>query len=500
MRIMNLALFSALTALTVAPACRSDSNNTDGGGGPDARPTDGATNPDGTNQGTVTVKQVQGDTIASGDAIELKGVIVTAIDTYGAKTGDLWVEDVGGGEFSGVKVFGAMTGTVATLQVGDIVDITNAEKYEFACNGMNCGTGTFDPGQSITEVQGITAGALTITKTGHGEVPAPAAVDATAIAAMPKAMQDIEWEKWEGVLIKVTNVPQVTPTKGFNMMPADDQYKFEIPGKVAIESLMTPLPTSAAVDFCYSQITGVGDYFFDHLILPRTAADIGAAGTGCPVREVTSVAAIQMGTATGAVSLQNVFVTGRDDIGTMMNPNGNRGFWVADSLTAAANQGIYVYTNTTAAPAAFVIGAKVSVIGSTTEFDATPPAGDKLTEINSQSVSFVAAPTAPPIPATTASVATLSDIGAAGEPWEGVLVSAALLKVTNINAGSGKVELTDNTGAKLIMDNDSFDFTAQTLNTCYATVTGIMSVQLTDNVRTINPRSATDLVVGTGCN
>lgn len=500
MRIMNLALFSALTALTVAPACRSDSNNTDGGGGPDARPTDGATNPDGTNQGTVTVKQVQGDTIASGDAIELKGVIVTAIDTYGAKTGDLWVEDVGGGEFSGVKVFGAMTGTVATLQVGDIVDITNAEKYEFACNGMNCGTGTFDPGQSITEVQGITAGALTITKTGHGEVPAPAAVDATAIAAMPKAMQDIEWEKWEGVLIKVTNVPQVTDVTGFNMMPAADQYKFQIPGKVVIESVMTAFPTTAAADYCYAQIVGVGDYFFDHLILPRTAADFGGAGTGCPVRQTVSISAIQAGTATGPVLVQGAFVTG-----ISLN---KKNLWIASSLTAAANQGIYVFRGSAPSvpelPATVVIGAKVDVSGTAVEFDVngpnmTPPVGETVTEIKSATVTFVAAPTTLPTPLTV-TAATAGTIGAPGEPYEGVLVSVPFAKVTNISAGSGRVELTDNAGGKILMDKESFTLPAQTANACYATVTGEMHVQSTDDVRTINPRSASDLVAGAGCN
>jgi hypothetical protein len=33
------------------------------------------------------------------------------------------------------------------------------------------------------------------------------------------------------------------------------------------------------------------------------------------------------------------------------------------------------------------------------------------------------------------------------------------------------------------------------VDTCFTTVTGIMSIQLTRNVRTINPRTAADLVV-----
>ena len=65
-------------------------------------------------------------------AVTLKGVVVTAIDNYGGKTGDFWVEEPDGGAFSGVHVFGAPLDQVAALAVGDVVDITGAQKDEFA--------------------------------------------------------------------------------------------------------------------------------------------------------------------------------------------------------------------------------------------------------------------------------------------------------------------------------------------------------------------------------
>ena len=47
-------------------------------------------------------------------------MVVTAIDTYGAKTGDIWVEEPEGGKCSGVHVYDAPLSDVATLAVGDI--------------------------------------------------------------------------------------------------------------------------------------------------------------------------------------------------------------------------------------------------------------------------------------------------------------------------------------------------------------------------------------------
>ena len=56
--------------------------------------------------------------------LNLKGVVVTAIDTFGGKTGDFWVQEPDGGPFSGIQVFGAPLDQVAALQIGDIVDIS----------------------------------------------------------------------------------------------------------------------------------------------------------------------------------------------------------------------------------------------------------------------------------------------------------------------------------------------------------------------------------------
>jgi hypothetical protein len=118
---------------------------------------------------SAVIQQIQNDAMAAGTAVEVKGVVITAIDTYGNRTGDIWVQEPGGGEFSGVKVFGAPLDAIATLAVGDLVDITGGVKDEFAL--------TSDTSmRKVTEIKPAEGGMLTVTKVGTGTVPTPAAV------------------------------------------------------------------------------------------------------------------------------------------------------------------------------------------------------------------------------------------------------------------------------------------------------------------------------------
>src|SRR5436309_12700757 len=78
--------------------------------------------------GLVKIQDIQNDMMPPKTPVMLSGVIVTAIDNFGAKVGDIWVEEPEGGPFSGVHVYKADTSQVAQLQLGDIVDISNAMK------------------------------------------------------------------------------------------------------------------------------------------------------------------------------------------------------------------------------------------------------------------------------------------------------------------------------------------------------------------------------------
>lgn len=487
----KLAYVACALGLSLA-ACR-------GGGGDDGPPGDDTQDPDAPPAaGDVTIQEVQNDAMPIFTQVELRGVVVTAIDAYGARTGDIWVGEPDGGPFSGIKVFKAPLATVATLAVGDLVDITNIEKDEFALNDD-------DSGRKVTEVKPVGDGEMVITKVGTSPLPTPATVDAKAIAALAdEAARDAEWEKWEGVRINVINARQLEPVGTFGD-GADDQKKFKITGGAVVETVLAPFHADAVQGVCFSGITGIGDYFFDYLLLPDAESSTAGGGAGCealPVAQAATVAEVQMGTKTGLVRLSNVVVTGRDDIGTGSNPNGSKGFWVADALAGASHNGVYIYTNT-AADAALVIGARVATIdGTVKEFDlgnmGNPPVGDTMTELEMPVIGTITAPAGLPTPATGVSVETLGDIGAAGEAWEGVLVSIGPVKVTATAPGN-KFELTDNNNKKVHIDDDSFKITAPMVGACLS-VTGIMSVAIFDDLRTINPRSEADVVTATGCN
>lgn len=486
MRITQLALLG-LSLI----ACRGGG----GGGGDDDTTPDGP--PVG---GSVTIQEIQNDAMPKGTAVTVDDVVVTAIDTFGARTGDIWVEEPGGGEFSGVKVFGAPLDQVAALQVGDIVTISNAEKDEFAISADTSG-------RTVTEIKGAGGGMLSIVKTSAGAVPTPSTVDAAAIDALPAAAQDAEWEKWEGVLVNVINARQTGAVGPFGA-GAEDQQKFDASGNLAVESSLAGLGTNAA-GTCYASITGIGDYAFDYLLLPRATADLVAGGTGCTAQQVTTVADVQAGTVTGDVVLNNVFVTARSLTITGMAPNqtivDGKTIWVSDSLQGASGNGIAVFFgNNTPADASLAVGAKINISGKVSEFDVNPAAGDTLTELTLPAGMLVTAPAGAPAPLVV-TAAQVNDI-ATGEPLEGVLVQIAHAKVTAVGTNN-KITLTDNAGTMITMDDDIFFGYAGTttpalpaVGTCFAPLTGVMSVQLTDNIRTINPRAAADMVVGTGCN
>lgn len=484
-------------ALTLSLAACRGGDDTGDDVASDAKPSaDGSGS--GSNAGVVTVKQVQDDAMASGTQLELKGVVVLAIDTYGAKTGDLWVGDPEGGAFSGVKVFGAPLTAVATLAPGDLVNIENAQKYEFACYGTICGGGVFDPGMSITEVEGITAGSLVINKVGTGTLPAPAEVDALAISMMAdEAARNAEWEKWEGVRIKVINARQMTEVKPFSAMStADDQKKFTITSGAIVETVLTPFPPTAVIDTCYSSITGIGDYFFDYLVLPTAATDVVDGGTGCaalPVFTSATIPEIQAGTKTGGVVLTDVYVSAI--------AQNRKNYWISSSLVAAANEGVYVFRCSSTAScmtapaldASITVGSKISLKATTEEYNNNTD-GTTLTQLKFATVTAMAVSAGTPTP-VTGKTATELIVEATGEPYESVLVTLSNVKVTTApTTGSFGVATLTQDGTAFKADDDIYLIAASDTS-CYATMTGIWTYSFYNNVYQFLP---TAVGVGTG--
>jgi len=441
---MRLTL--ALLGLSLV-ACRGGGGNGDDVVTPDAP------------GGVVHIQDVQNDSMPSGTAVTLQGVVVTAIDTFGAKTGDMWVEEPGGGEFSGVKVFGAPLDQVATLQVGDIVTISNAEKNEFACSGTICGGGVFDPGQSITEIQGAGGGQMTITKTGTGTVPTPDTVDAAAIDALDLDGRNAEWEKWEGVLINVTNARQLNVAAPFGG-GAEDQQEFRITGGLNVETVLAAFPVSAALGTCYEGIVGIGDYFFDYLLLPRADTAFTAGGTGCPVQTTATIADIQAGNVTGDVLVTDVFVTG-------LHSNKRR-YWIASSLTAAPNEGVFVFGSAVLDPS--IVGKKVNLSATVSEFN-DDDMGGTLTELNNPGLDIQADAAGTVVPVTNMTAVQLLDAGTA-PTFESVAVTLTNVNITALgSAGNGFIASATQNGTTFGVATDILHLVTGDLG-CYSSITG----------------------------
>jgi len=533
MRFTKFPVVGVLFGLSLIAACRGDSKVTpDAGGGPGIDASDGKLH---------HIQEVQSDTTTVNTPVELHGVIVTAVDKFGTRNGQIWVEEPGGGERSGVTVFGAPLAQVTNLTVGDVVDITGAVKSEFVINGDTSG-------RSLTELVAPTGGMMMITKTGTATPPAPALVDALMIGIKPgQTDRDVEWEKWEGVLITVVNVaasnaPACIKSKGV----CTDVDSFSITGVVNVESGLAGFPASGVQGGdCFESITGVVDYAFGYVLYPRTTDEVVAGGTGC-IRETslgstnlctdgldndgdsfkdcsdfdcevgpnawlgltcadtdamcgcstnlvaTGVNKVNTGT-TGAVLLHNVIVTAV----------GPTGYWIADAAQAAQRGGVFVFTKTPP-DASIAIGSKLPTVqGVVSVFNGSKTAGSRSVISISRPTAGAATPSGVPlVPIPNPAIADLSDV-TKGEPFMGSLVQLTTVKVKAVDTTTNIVTLVDNANATIKMSNHvlaDFGGTVPNVGDCYPTLIGIMDFNTSDpQTRTINPRTTDDMVTGSGC-
>ena len=552
MRITTVLTYGTLALF----ACRSSNNNsgTDAGSGAGG---DGG----GSGSGVYTIQDVQNPSMAAGTAVALTGVVVTVIDAYGQKTGDMWVEEPGGGMYSGVHIYNAPLTTVASLAVGDIVDVKGAEKAEYAYS-------TDTTGRYLVELEPISGGTMTITKTGTATTMPPIAkVSALTIGQMTDVGSNGDrshaWSAWEGVVIELDDVSALTAPKcitsaGVCKDPTDAE--FGMTGDADVESEIAGFPMNGsayafASGDCLASVTGVVDYFFDYLILPRTTGDIVTGGTSCPPPENASAGSAvctdgidndgngfidcadlgcEVGSAawvgtdgcpstdstcgcsasygangiastnsanaskSGPVYLHDVYITAID---------AGYSYWVSDSVNGGANGGIYVFSKP---PAGAVIGEQLSSLqGLAGPYEPLTGSGAGsavgLMELE-DATAGAASGSGAIMPLVGQSVATLTGL-TSGAPYNSVVVAVGPLKVTAVGT-NGQVTLEDSTSAPITMYDEAFygyggsgsAAPPYTVGDCY-NVTGVMYLYSNSTtkaqLRTINPRMASDVATAT---
>ncbi len=493
-----------LTGILVTAAlvgCRSSGDDDDDDNGADAGPDE------------VTIYQVQIGTIGNGEAVTLRGDVVVAIDNYGDSRGSIWIAEPDehatfGRAFGGVQVFTTDIGQVIGLAVGDLVDVEGGSVDEFALNCDEPDVDCSDTLQTLTEISGT----LTIIRVGEGTVPDPVVVLPQDLAADPN-----EAEKWESVLIKFDNV---AVTSGLRDVGSDTTLKeMRVTGPFRVQSALAGLG-DVARDDCYTSITGLGNYFFDYKMLPRSANDIvKAADTSSCLYETQAadcddgldndfdgfadcvdfscqdanpalctedgtVVEIQDGTfgENLRVALTGVVVTAVSD--------DTIDLWVQDAGSSADYNGVHVYRGDGASVLTVAVGDVVDVTGNVNEFY------DETQLVVDPALSDVTVTGTGAVTVRTGLTPSMLSDDVAAEPYEGMLVEIANAPVVLMNDGFGNFTV-GITGETLNIDNFIFDFTLPAKGVCYATITGVAGYAFSE--RKLYPRDANDLVTGGTC-
>lgn len=461
------------------------------------------------------IQDVQNDAMPPGTAVSLHNVVVTAVDLFGDKKGDIWVEEMGGGKRSGIHVFNAGD-QVQQLMVGDVIDLKGAIKSEFALTGSNADM----TGRTTTELQPANGGMITITKLGMNSPITPDKVDAlvigqlydpTMVAMGGGQAYSNAWEDWEGVLIELDNVSALAAPSPFtNAMPTPaDGWAFNLTGVIKLEGTQADITMSNIMrGTCMAKTVGVVDYFYNYLLIPRSTADFATGGTGCPVAEATcddgidndgngfidcgdfscaqtapscsaaaTVSSIQMSPTapTGAQKITGAYV-----VAVSFNKHN---MWIADNATAAAYQGVQIFGGTSADYSMFVVGSRVDVVATVQEFNDTGGGTGTLTELRPLSV--VAATGTGTIVPVTGQLATTLTVDATGEPYEGVEVTLANVKIQTVADTTNHVGTFQQGATTFTYDDDIFRIPegmgGHPADTCFASVTGIWSYDVYGN-------------------
>jgi hypothetical protein len=517
MRIVPVA--AVLVGLSFLAACRGSSNPaTDAGDMP---------GPDGGGTPPTRVQDIQDPAMPVGRMVELRGVVITAIDAYGARVNAFWVQDPAGGERSGINVFNAPAAVVRTLARGDVVDITGGIKQEFAPNSDMSG-------RTVTQLGPPTGGMLQVTKTGTMAVPAPAVVDALAIGQKATRQErDAEWEKWEGVPITLTNIRQFNDASEVPSSNPDPTLQlFSVTGDLFLESGLAVFPAAGlGTGTCIASATGILDYVINWFVLHRDAADIVAGGTGCAppedneaactdaadndgnalkdcadtqcvlghsgCRTLTNVEAIQAAMPMGPIELKDVFVTGV--------ARNKKSFWISTSSEATAKNGVFVFRSSNAPDLdpAIVTGAKVTLVGTVFEFN-DDANGKSLTEVSPLQIVVAQDAAVAVTPIAQLSAAELLDATQSSE-HESVLVTLTDVAITALGSTqNGSIATGKQSGTTFGLGSEALEFVSASLG-CYSSMTGFWtSLMAVGSAATTKPNAFGFIPIslgatGTGC-
>jgi predicted extracellular nuclease len=209
-----------------------------------------ATSPDAGMPATaISIRTLQDETAAGrpavGALVRLQNVIVSAIQASGDSAGSFWVQESGGGPFSGILIFVPLE-RVGTFSVreGDILNITGIYAEYF----------------DVTEIEYQEHEYV-----GSGSAPLPQEVDPADIANGGSL-----GEAFEGVLVRVSSVTVLSDNPDAPM----DFGEFMLTSGLRIDDQLYRLSPRPLSGTFLTSITGVHHHSFaNYKLLPRSASD-----------------------------------------------------------------------------------------------------------------------------------------------------------------------------------------------------------------------------------
>lgn len=194
---------------------------------------------------------------AEDSTVRIENVVVTG-EQFSASNNlyGMFVEEKGGGAYSGILVVYAKTAGLGPFTAGDVVTIE----------------GTYKEYYDMSEIL-----ATSIIKTGGEDPPRPVVVDPADVATGGS-----DAEKYEGVLIRVENVEVLSANP--DAAKEKDYREFMITGNLRINDKYSYTYTSQRkVGDRFDYIVGILDYDFGEFKLnPRSDDDLALSGTIAP--------------------------------------------------------------------------------------------------------------------------------------------------------------------------------------------------------------------------
>ena len=353
-----------------------------------------------TDSSFATIYDIQTGAIAEGETVTIENTVVTSMLT-GDEEG-FFIQDEGGGEWTGIYVFvGQAGGGIAPL-IGDKLTITGSvsEFYD--------------------STQLVISSAENLVVTG----------DATPVATTVSSVDD--WEAYEGCLISLEDQTVSSDVNSYG----EADLSFGIPMDNTFFNFET------CFDASYSSITGIVTYSFEEFkINPRSQEDLmGGVEGGC-AGSFSTVAEVQSGDFENrTVTLENVVVTEAES-----DFDGYSVFWVQDQ-GAGEWSGLYVFVRENTAAAITVNrGDVVTLTGMIEErYDQTQLVLNDPSDFTMNSAE-----------GDITSV-SLSSAPSDWENYEGVLIT---LENANIGSGGEYGQYTIDNFEGIVLDDELFDYT-----------------------------------------